>query len=152
MSDVTYEWGMSHNKLDTSRTEWDMSHNKWVHLYLNDQCHMNEACHLWMRHVTDEWGMSHVEWGMSHMNEACHIWMRHVTYEWGMSHMKEACHMFSHVKWGLSHDEDSHHSRRMVCRGITQFQQNGVFAYHVTYEWVMPHMKESWYMDESCYI
>jgi len=65
---------------------------------------MNEACHIWMRHVTYEWGMLHMneacyiwmrhvtyEWGMLHMNEACYIWMRHVTYEWGMLHMNEAC-------------------------------------------------------------
>ena len=25
------------------------------------------------------------EWVMSHMNESCHIWMRHVTYEWNVS-------------------------------------------------------------------
>jgi len=35
---------------------------------------MNESCHMWMRHVT-------YEWVMSHMNELCHIWMSHVTYE-----------------------------------------------------------------------
>ena len=38
------------------------------------RCHIsctNEACHIRMRHVP-------YEWGMSHMNEACPIWMRHV--------------------------------------------------------------------------
>jgi len=38
------------------------------------------------------------------MNEACHIWMRHVTYEWGMSHLDEASHTWmSHMR-GLHYE------------------------------------------------
>jgi len=55
---------------------------------------MNEACHVWMRQVKYERGMSHATlcrstseqrgkithaWVMSHMDEACQIWIRHVT-------------------------------------------------------------------------
>jgi len=100
--------------------------------YISHATHMNESCHtyewvmshIWMSHVTYEWGMpartstpalssqssstSHV----THMNESCHtcewvmshIWMSHVT------HMNEACrhalfvsclfpHIFAHVSF-----------------------------------------------------
>jgi len=66
---------------------------------------MNEACHIWMSHVTCESVMSHMnqsclayEWVTSHMNQSCHNWMRHVTYEWATAQMKESCHIWmSHV-------------------------------------------------------
>ena len=64
----------------------------------------NEACHEWMRHVTN--GMRHVtkskrhftnvanKWGMWRMPPIRHDtkWMRHVTNEWDVSRMNEACH------------------------------------------------------------
>ena len=34
-------------------------------------------------------------WVMSHMNEACHIRMRHVTYEWVPSHTNESWHIWT---------------------------------------------------------
>jgi len=49
---------------------------------------MNESCHIWMRHVT-------YEWVMSHMNEACHIWMNHTTY------INESCHSTCWTTWAV---------------------------------------------------
>ena len=40
------------------------------------------------------WGLC-LECDLSHMNDTCHIWMRHVTYEWDMSHMKESAHLWT---------------------------------------------------------
>ena len=64
--------------------------------------HTNGSCHIWMSHVTCEWGMSHMNaafhgwvrqllYVRSHMNESCHVWMGYVTYKWVMSHMNEVC-------------------------------------------------------------
>ena len=77
MSQVTYEWVMSH---------------------------MNESCHIWMHRRK---AMSHdsyqnviskchisFELVTSHIKESCHICMSHVTYRRPMSHMNE-----SHRVW-----------------------------------------------------
>jgi len=53
MSDVTYEWVMSHMR--ESCHIW-VSHvtYEWV------MSHMNESCHIWMSHVMYEWAVSYV--------------------------------------------------------------------------------------------
>jgi len=86
MSHVTHEWGISL---------------------------VNEACHIWMRHVTCEcmWQLRHIasrriwmrhvkyRWVRSHVNEVCHIWMCCVTYEWVVSHMNESS--YTDHEWKL---------------------------------------------------
>jgi len=46
---------------------------------------MNEACHIWMK--------------------LCHMWIRHATYEWGLSHMNTTSHEWvtSHMNTKESH-------------------------------------------------
>ena len=92
-----------------------MSHMNMLHLW--------ESYHMWIKHVTYEWVMSHMNTGMSHVtqegvisyvNESCHIWMSrisykytnesyytwrgHITYEWVMSRMIQSCHVrMSHI-------------------------------------------------------
>ena len=73
--------------------------------------HINESCHVWMRHVMSNINEScptwkiHVThgWVISYMNAGGvhqHISMSHVTYEWGMSHMIESCPVWmSHVTY-----------------------------------------------------
>jgi len=87
--DVPYQWVC---------LTW-MSHVIWISRGMYkcrstyELARMNESCHIWMIHVT-------YEWGMSHMNESCHVWMRHVSHEWVMSRMNEACLTWmSHVTW-----------------------------------------------------
>jgi len=113
---------------------------------MNEACHtLNEACHIWMRHVT-------YEWGMSHMNEACHIWKRHVT----CFHMlNEACHtMRTHIiaeEWCVG---ESRSSNKMVCLLIMSrmneschtWKSHGIWMSRVTYKWILP------YMNESCHV
>jgi len=44
--------------------------------------HMNELCHIWMRHVTRKCVMSR-------KNESCRVRMRHATHKWALSHLNE---------------------------------------------------------------
>jgi len=133
-----------------------------------NESRMNESCHIWMSHVTDEWVMSHIwmshvtyEWVTSHMNESCHMWMSPVTYEWVMSHMNEACHIWmSHVTYEcvMSHVNESRHTRSHVTlwvmshiwRVLEALVDQRMWMSHVTHiiesctcEWVMSHTKES---------
>jgi len=72
MSQVTYEWVMSH---------------------------MNESCHVWISHAYMKesyhaWTSPFYIWMthgiMSHMNESSHIWVSHVTCEWVMAYRTES--------------------------------------------------------------
>jgi len=83
---VTYKWVTAH--MNESRHTWS-SHVTYPRTYLAS--HIDETCHILMRHVTCRiwpscvtYKLSHVryEWVTSHMNESCHVWMRHVTYDW----------------------------------------------------------------------
>jgi len=47
--------------------------------------HMWYASYITHSYVTRV--LSHVNESIAHMNESCHVWMRHSTYEWVMSHM-----------------------------------------------------------------
>ena len=77
--------------------------------YECDTSHMNESCHIWMRHITYKWVTSCMNDSChtfmrhrvtSHMNASCHViyewltsrhvWKRHVTYECLMSHLNES--------------------------------------------------------------
>ena len=86
--------------------------------------HMNELCHVWIRHITCEWVMAHTnesshvrertmtinifttllgvwtsERVMLRMNESWHTCMSQVTYEWVVSHMNESWHIWmGHVQ------------------------------------------------------
>jgi len=131
---------------------------------------MNESCHVRMRHVTYEWGMSHMneachvwishshvneachiyEWGMSHMNESCNIWISHVTYGWIVSHMNESCHRWmSHAtdEWIVSHINQScstsYYQGREVCSPVVLKQHWRASISRVKYEWVVSHINES---------
>jgi len=141
MSDVTYEWDMSH---------------------------LNGTCHIWMSHVTSEWVMSHEftrEWVMTHLNESRHIWVSHVTHErvishtqisreeplaspqdmwishviceWVMSHMSESCRTWT------SHVTHSAWARKNTSRHDVTCKWCHIWMSHVTHEWVMSHMNES---------
>ena len=85
------------------------------------QVYMNESWHIWMNHVTYEWGMSVVDDLLYlHsvrvflkdltiflkdpcsvcMHESWHKWISHGTYEWAMSNMNESRHIWmSHVMY-----------------------------------------------------
>jgi len=76
-----------------------------------------ESCHMWLSHVTCDWGMSRVI-------ESCHVFLSHVTCDWVMSNVIESCHMWpNHVTrgWVMSPVTGSCHT----------------WLSHVTCEWAM---------------
>jgi len=102
---------------------------------------MNEACKIWMSHVT-------------RTNEACHIWMRHVTYEWitshisirhvtyeGITRMNEFSHVSAQV---ISHTSEWVTSHIWVSRirrsHVTHMSASHIWVRHtyecVIHEWV----------------
>jgi len=131
MPHMTESWLIAVAARGPSRRGWDMS-------FMNVSCpiwvvvsQINGSCLVWMSHVPLLWqrgacgrGLSHVtdKWGMSHINESCHIQVSHITYKWMIS-----CHIwFTHVscEWGMSH-----------CCGSAWPCERGMS--HVTYKWSM---------------
>jgi len=139
---LIYESVMSHISYDetwTSRVSC-----AWVAWLIWMMAHMNEACLLWMSHVSfiqirhervvshmDELCLAevvHVSYDsdMSHsskwdMNDSCLVWVSRVSYETMMSRVNEACLIrMSHISYGI-YDE--------------------TWTSRVSYEWVMSHMQ-----------
>jgi len=72
----------------------------WHDSFICDMCNLCHIKHV----NSDIWHtlhMSSTEWVMSHMNESCHIWMSHVTHEWGMSDMNEFICDMTHVWYDM---------------------------------------------------
>jgi len=173
MSNVTYEWVMSHmNQSDMYEScHICMSHlqssrqrlhqvlfsHQWVMTYIRDMTHshvisiwvmshLGGSCHIWMSHVTSEWVMSH-------LNESCHIWMSHVTFERVMLHLNESCHIWmSHVTYEWVTCKAAFNSRsslfltwiRHVTYASNMHKPCHIYMSHVTYTWVMSRMNESY--------
>jgi len=96
MNHVTYEWGMSCRTYEQN-VEEVMTHMKiqvkyecvtyaWI------MSHMNEACLV--AHTNKMLKKSWHIWKFK-SNMSCHIWMNHVTYEWGISCRPFICDMKS---------------------------------------------------------
>ena len=99
---------------------------------------------MWMRDVTCEWVMSHV-------NESCHTWISHVIYGRVMSHVNESCHIrLSHSthEWVTSHrciyhvraGASTHFPRRFLCYDTVD-----------TFEKGMSHINRSCHSEMSCH-
>jgi len=128
---------------------------------------MNEACGIWLRHVTlfrkralefvallrkvtcnsrrpmglryPVW-LRHVtyEWGMSHMHKSCHTWMHHATLEWDMSNTNESCHIrMSHIEYQSVVSHMNEHLR------FTVNEACHIWISHVIHECVVPHWNEA---------
>jgi len=127
-----------------------------AHLISNESCPTsNEACHIWMSHVTYKWvtsqcplatsflalwncEVSHA-WNEAHhtsnesrptSHESRHVWMSHVTYKWVMSQCPLAtsspCGI---VKWV------THEMRHVMYQMSHVLHQMS----HVIFEWVVSH-------------
>jgi len=95
---------------------------EWVMHHIDEWwgvCWSFDWC-VWMCQVTHEWVKHHIDgwWGVCWSSDCC-VWMRHVTYEWVMHHMDE----WWDVCWSFD-----------CC----------LWMCYVTYEWVMHHMDELW--------
>jgi len=152
ISHVTYEWAMP--RMNTSRHTWhwpaDCREALWSPSYLSNMSsmsqvsHMNESCHVCIVY------MSHMEQSyVTYEWFICHIWISHITRVTDLhvtkklfqalhtfptcqgmsqvSHMNESCHVFISY---MSHMNESCPIAKM--------------ARHVTYEWVMSWMNESY--------
>jgi len=100
---------------------------------------MNESCHIWMRHVSSEGGMSHTN----------RVWVRPthlVSYERVMSRMNESCPTHgscpTHHESCPTHQEScpidescpTHHT------SCPTHESCDIRTSHVSHEWVMSHI------------
>jgi len=78
--------------------------HEWVMFDVNVSCRTSMrsargSSHVTSHHVLFFWGLSHAP---CPTRESCHIWIRRVTYECGISHMNKSCHIWlshSYVTW-----------------------------------------------------
>jgi len=144
----THAWVMAHGMY-----EWIMSHIWMSHFtYSNESCHTYEwvVWHIWMSHGTHL--NESCGWAMSHMNEPCHIWMRHVTSKCVMSHMNEPCRIWmTHVayEWVIhtwmsrvKHINQSSSFTHVTCVMSHTWMRHATFmnASCHTNKWVMSHI------------
>ena len=98
---------------------------------------MKEAWPLWMRHVTYQTVVSHI-------NESCHTLMSHVTYQWVMSHLNESCHIsMSHgpYQWAMALISEARH---ISLSHVPHFSASRLTSMsRVPNQWVMSHIKNS---------
>jgi len=111
---------------------------------------MTESHHIWLRHVTYEWVMSHVTDSKSHMTESWHVyrvmshmtevdlvWLRHATDDWVMvdASRTHVCPWgMSQKTWGMSNMTGSSPIRLSL----------DIWLRKVSYDWGMSQMTESW--------
>ena len=148
----TFKCDMLHIYIDSESTRWHVIIQWVMsHTWMSHVTQQHTASQPIVHEMTRYHSMSHVTytWVMSHMNESCHIWMRHVTYDsestrwhviiqWVMSHMSGSWYVKKRHFW----------QARSRFVGVADKKSKVMFGrhthtrarWHVIFLWAMSHM------------
>jgi len=147
----TFKRFMSHGTR-SSRSKWVLSHMN--ESCMNESYHINQSCHIWIRHVTHLNESCHRGHAVLDLNGYYHVWKSHIAYRWVISHMNNSWHVYERV---MSLRTRSPVSKRVMSH-INESCHTGVMLRMNAWRSQVTHIHESChrelavlYLYESCH-